>query len=215
MAFSDRILSASIFRLVGIAALPLLILPLLQYLGIAPFGASGFLWLMVLVILPLPTAGLVVILAPFLFFSRRFRPAAFRFFLAAAVFMLAVPLGIRLGTHVRRAAFHRLAERSTPLVNAIKDYTTQNGQPPATLSALVPEFLPAVPQTGMAAYPRYDYHVGEKALLFNGNPWILSVFTPAGGINFDQFLYFPLQNYPETGYGGSLERIADWAYVHE
>ncbi len=207
--------STFLWLLIGVATLPLLILPLFQYLAIASFGSEIFLWLTIFVLFPLPVAGVVLILTPFLFFSRRLRPAAFRSFLAAVVFITAVLLGVQLGGPIRRAAFHRLAERSTPLVNAIKDYTDQNGQPPATLSALVPEFLPAVPETGIAAYPRYDYHVGEKALLFNGNPWVLSVFTPAGMINFDQFLYFPLQNYPETGYGGSLERISDWAYVHE
>jgi len=28
-------------------------------------------------------------------------------------------------------------------------------------------------------------------------------------------LYFPKKDYPEKGYGGSLERVGDWAYVHE
>jgi len=213
MAFSDRILSASIFRLVAIAALPLLILPWFQYLGVAPFGSAIFLSLVILIALPVPTAGLVVILAPFLFFSRRLRPAAFRYFLTAAVFLAAVALGIQSGRQIRRAAFHRLAKRSAPLVNAIKDYTARHGQPPATLSALVPEFLPSVPKTGMAAYPHYDYQVGNKAFFYRENPWTLSVATPNGMLNFDQFLYFPLQNYPENY--GTLERIADWGYIHE
>jgi hypothetical protein len=43
---------------------------------------------------------------------------------------------------------------------------------------------------------------------------VLLVSTLKGG-SFDRFLYFPLQNYPEDGYGGSLERIGDWAYLHE
>jgi hypothetical protein len=34
-------------------------------------------------------------------------------------------------------------------------------------------------------------------------------------MNWDMFLYFPKQNYPKAGYGGWLERIEDWAYVHE
>ena len=67
----------------------------------------------------------------------------------------------------------------------------------------------------MAAYPEYKYLSGEKVKDYDGNPWVLYVFTPSGGINFDQFLYFPLQNYPSHGYGGSLERIGNWAYVHE
>ena len=110
-------------------------------------------------------------------------------------------------------AFHQLAERSKPLVAAIHAYEQKHGHPPETLQALVPEYIPSVPSTGMGAYPKYDYLVGTTN--WNGNPWVLVVFTPSGGINFDQFMYFPLTNYPATGYGGWLQRIGDWAYVHE
>jgi len=53
----------------------------------------------------------------------------------------------------------------------------------------------------MAAYPRYEYRSSARTADFDGNPWVLVVRTPSGGINFDQFLYYPLQNYPEEGYG--------------
>jgi hypothetical protein len=36
-----------------------------------------------------------------------------------------------------------------------------------------------------------------------------------GGAFLLQFMYSPLPNYPERGYGGSLERVGEWAYVHE
>jgi len=111
--------------------------------------------------------------------------------------------------------FGKLAERSAPLVKSIYDYEAKYGNAPENLEALVPEFIPSVPNTGMAAYPDYYYMVGERARKWDGNPWILYVETPSGGINFDKFMYFPNQNYPKRGYGGSLERIEDWAYVHE
>lgn len=82
-----------------------------------------------------------------------------------------------------------------------------------TCNRLCPSFYRLF-QTPACAYPNYEYHVGKPAGCFE-NPWVLVVFTPSGGINFDQFMYFPLQNYPEHGYGGWLERIDDWAYVHE
>lgn len=56
---------------------------------------------------------------------------------------------------------------------------------------------------------------GHDSERWDDNPWVLYVYTPSGGINFDKFLYFPLQNYPSNGYGGVLRRIGDWAYVHE
>lgn len=67
----------------------------------------------------------------------------------------------------------------------------------------------------MRAYPKFEYVAGEKAKSYGDNPWVLYVFTPSGGINFDQFMYFPKQNYPKHGYGGWLERVGEWAYVHE
>ncbi len=123
--------------------------------------------------------------------------------------------GAVLGENIRREAFLKLAARSQPLVDAIHGYETKHGRPPDTLQSLVPEFLPQVPRTGMGAYPEYHFVAGEAAQRFANNPWALYVPTPSGGINFDQFIYFPLQNYPRRGFGGWLEPVGDWAYVHE
>jgi hypothetical protein len=68
----------------------------------------------------------------------------------------------------------------------------------------------------MAAYPKYEYLTGRQTLeQYDGNPWVVWVDTPSGGINWDIFLYYPRQNYPQRGHGGYLERVKDWAYVHE
>jgi hypothetical protein len=129
------------------------------------------------------------------------------------VYLYSFWAALGLGRDVRRSAFVALAERSKPLVSAIHAYTEKHGQPPESLEALVPDFLPSVPGTGMCAYPTYDYVF--PATDYQDNPWIIRVSTPSGFINFDQFMYFPLTNYPTQGYGGWLERIGDWAYVHE
>jgi hypothetical protein len=100
-------------------------------------------------------------------------------------------------------------------VAAIRAYDIAQGRPPASLADIVPTHLSAVPRTGIMAYPNYRYYVGPEAQRYDKNPWVLVIHTPSGGINFDQFMYFPLQNYPQQGYGGSLVRIRDWAYVHE
>jgi hypothetical protein len=34
-------------------------------------------------------------------------------------------------------------------------------------------------------------------------------------MNWDLFYYVPGLVYPERGHGGHIERIGDWAYVHE
>lgn len=113
---------------------------------------------------------------------------------------------------VRHPTFQDLAERSKPLVGAIKKFEKENGTPPARLDALVPEYLTSVPGTGIPVCPDYRYSLKSWV---EPNLWELSVPCPFGLVNWDQFLYLPEQNYPEKGYGGSLERIGDWAYVHE
>lgn len=205
----------SILLLVVLCALPGGISPLL---AIAPSGSETFLFELVPVFLFMG-AVLMLIVSPLLFFFRNCRSFALRSLLGSAVLMNAVLIGDSFGTRLHREAFlkafHGLAERSTPLVQAIKSYEVRYGSPPPDLSALVPEFLPSVPGTGMAIYPQYKYYTAEKAAEFEGNPWVLVVSTSTGVLNWDQFMYFPLQNYPDTGYGGQIERIADWAYVHE
>jgi hypothetical protein len=124
-----------------------------------------------------------------------------------------VILGLNLGERVRRNAFVQLAERSGPLVQAIQAYADKEGHPPARLEELIPAFLPSLPGTGLCAYPGYAYLKGAEARRFAENPWVLLV--PVGNLDFDKFLYLPQQNYPQHGFGGTVERMGDWAYVHE
>lgn len=125
-----------------------------------------------------------------------------------------IQFSIYWGGRIRHRAFLALAERSVVLVDAIKAYEDKYGAPPASLEALVPDFIPSIPKTGMGAYPKYRYVVPEQDR-YAGNPWVLFVFTPTGIPNFDQFIYYPLQNYPADLDGNPLERIRDWAYMHE
>lgn len=202
-------------RLITFCALPVLVEPLFQYLAVAPIGSGLFLGLEVVLLLPFLVALMALFVLPFQLFSRRLRAFAIRYLIAAVVFLAAALIGLFLGVRVRTTAFEKLAERSAPLIQAIRSYEAQHGAPPPDLDALVPGFLPSVPRTGMAAYPEYGYFVTKTADEKLGNPWVIIINTPSGGINFDEFMYFPLQNYPEKGYGGSLQRIRDWAYLHE
>jgi len=54
---------------------------------------------------------------------------------------------------------------------------------------------------------------GQRIL--RDSKWELRVPCPSGGLNWDVFFYWPSKNYPNYIYGGSVERIGDWAYVHE
>ncbi len=128
----------------------------------------------------------------------------------AALVMLACATGYLGGHHFRQAifgdprreAFLQLGERMQPLVNAIESYHRDHGAYPATLESLITNYLPKLPETGMGSYTNYSYCTNR-----DNNPWIIQM--PVGyGMGFDQFYYYPLQNYP----GPLYERMGKWAY---
>lgn len=144
------------------------------------------------------------------------RPKSLGFWLLISIILVAGAFpAILLGLSVRRNGIERFSDRSLPLIAAIKKYELANLAPPPSLQALVPTYLPAVPSTGMMAYPEYQYVTGPDAIKYHsGNSWALWLNT-GYGMAFDQILYFPKQNYPTTGFGGTLETVGVWAYVHE
>ena len=190
--------------------------PFSQWISTTRIGTTIFLWGQMIYLLPFMVAVLAVpVLITCLFFQRTRQKSLF-FLLLSALFIPCCICGIVLGRRTRMAGMRSFAERSKPLITAINNYQQDHSAPPGTLDDLVPDYLSAVPSTGMMAYPEYRYHTGDGARKeYGDNPWALSVATPSGGINFDMMLYFPNRNYPERGYGGGLECIGDWAYVHE
>ena len=193
--------------------MPLACLPAAEWAAVARYGSDAFLWFALLLVFPavLSIPAFVTAIAGLAF--ERTRRIATVVALCSVAYFAAFVVSLWIGKSIRMGAFARLAQRSKPLIAAIRAYEQKHGRPPESLPALVPEFIPAVPSTGMRAYPEYRYSTASTN--FHGNPWVLWVYTPSGGINFDQFMYFPLTNYPRTGYGGWLERVEDWAYVHE
>jgi hypothetical protein len=196
-----------------LSSLPVLVL--LEYQAVAPIGHWSLLILELPYLIGILAAICAIVVLPFFLLCRAKRVLALAWFSAAAIYLPLAFGGLLIGRHIRDHAFERLAVKSAPLVSAIRAYEVAQGQPPPALSALVPAYLSKVPRTGMMSYPHYRYYVGADARRYDNNPWVLVIFAPSGGINFDQFMYFPLQNYPPRGYGGWLARIKDWAYVHE
>ena len=197
------------------AASLLLILPVSEYLTVGPVGTYYLIMVPGLLIWPGIVALVYLLASPALLIPRHSRRQTLQRCGLCLVLVASTIAGARYAGSIRDDAFHRLEQRSRGLVTAIKNYERSHGGPPPSLDSLVPEFLDAVPGTGMAAYPDYQYFAGDVARRHEQNPWILVVPAPSGGINFDKFLYFPLQNYPQRGYGGWLQRMGDWAYVHE
>jgi hypothetical protein len=115
---------------------------------------------------------------------------------------------------IRTKQFEDLADRSRPLIAAIALYEKEHGRPPAKLELLVPKYISEVPHTGMGAYPDYEYKVSPIDPGLDAQ-WELSVPCSVGIANWDLFYYLPTEKYPKHDYGGYIEPIKNWAYVHE
>ena len=148
-----------------------------------------------------------------LLFIRSHRRDAIRCLLLLLVLAAALYGGLRLRIDIWKDHIAAVGDRGRPLIEAIRAYEQKNGRPPKSLDELVPDYVEAIPTTGIGAHPDFQYVVGQPDG-YEGNPWVLTV-TPPCAAGFDVFLYFPRQNYPDRGYSGALERIGDWAYVHE
>ncbi len=193
-------------------------LHLLAYVGsVSPSGSAGFLWVPLFTTFPVLLLALLAVPVVLIWtVADRGRIGLRHLAVGLASYVVVGIAMIRIGGALRLAAFDDLAERSRPLVDALRSYEMKYGRPAPTLESLVPEYLGEVPKTGMGAYPTYEYEPGARARAqFGGNTWVVYVNTPSGGINFDIFVYYPNQRYPERGHGGRLRRIGDWAYVHE
>jgi hypothetical protein len=118
--------------------------------------------------------------------------------------------------HVRYAALAQVAANAQPIVRVIGAFTREHGEPPRNLEDLRPRHLRALPATGMGAYPAFEYQRDPIAVT-NGasvDAWALVVPMPFG-LGFDSAIYLPRGRYPETGWGGRVVRVGDWAYVWE
>jgi len=192
--------------------LPWLALALQAY-GLSPVGSTSVrgydFMLLIWTLLAVPTAAGVGIV---LLFYRRHRVLGVVLVAAATLGGASLPLSMSIYHDLRREKFTALAERGMPLVEAIKRYEADHGAPPPTLESLVPKYLSQVPGTGIGIYPKFDYDYKPEAVKY---PWILYVNAGLGFLNWDMFLYLPGEQYPKEGWGGTLETMGRWAYVHE
>jgi hypothetical protein len=127
------------------------------------------------------------------------RAAAHAFLTPLAI----VRASLLLHRGVRGALFTAFATRSERVVEAIERHLAERGAPPASLDALVPEYLSTVPTTAMAAYPEYS-DARER------NGWTLEVECSPGFAAFDWIEYRPGTDAP-----GSTERYGDWLLLHD
>jgi len=184
------------------------------WLSVSMNGTAYAVWILPWIMVPALMAPIVLVGCGIRLLGGRDRTRMGVVCVACIIYPTVCFLSCRVGFDIRYEAFASLAERSEPLVEAIQAFQAKKGHPPDKLEDLVPEFLPEVPGTGMGSCPDYLYRVGPDAEAYDDNPWVLVV-NAGFGTNFDLFLYFPDGNYPERGYSGWLEKVGDWAYVHE
>ena len=188
---------------------------LANYLAVAPVGTSLPLGLNDFVFLAAAVACAAIPIGLLGLCFSRARVASRQMLLNVLIFSIVVIAGLRLGAQIRKQGLIDLARRSRPLVASLHRYEVDHGRPAESLDQLVPKYLPAVPGTGIAAYPEYKYTAAPKRNSKSPAAWELVVSTPNGMMNWDCFVYLSDRNYPDAGYGGVLEPIEEWAYVHE
>lgn len=176
-------------------------------------GLTGWVIAGVEIFILVPIAALAIaLISIFLLPFKSTRDRAFKILSVTAVVTVMFPIIIFSCMKIRMAGFHLAAIRAEPLVAAIGQFVTINQRPPNSLDELVPEYIDAIPSRP----PHYDYVIGTNAQArYLGNDWVLDATVNSGLINWDRFMYFPLQNYPKRGYGGTIVLIRDWAYVLE
>lgn len=200
-------------RLAGLVIALFLYPSLIEYFGLT--AIPGLLALIVIMLskLALVGVGMLTILAGpailLCLFSKTRRKYVLKHLGIWVLVMPTLFVSIWLSSRVRHFCFEQVAIRAKPLIAAIEIYEQKNGHTPSTLKDLVPNYLDKIPSTGLAAYPRFKYNQREEEMPMLYVPCSISL------LNWDIFFYRPSKVYESNEYGGVIERIGDWAYVHE
>jgi hypothetical protein len=165
----------------------------------------------VFVCIPMGALVVAAMALPGLAFKRFRQQAVPAAVVSAGLVALFVPT-LLLASKARMFGFYLASKRAEPIVAAVHAYVKEHGAPPSTLEELTSHYLERLP----ARLPDLKLVVGDEARSrFEGNDWVLFSVVSTGILNWDQFMYFPQQNYPTVGHGGWIERVGEWAYVHE
>lgn len=148
-------------------------------------------------------------------FISKVRCASMAVFLGSGMLVTLSLISLKSADTIRLQGFERLAREAAPLVAAIHAYHQEFGVPPETLDLLQVDYPNGHIIKG-GDLPDFEYIPGGMAIdRYHGNPWVLILKTPTGPLRWDQFIYYPLQNYPPLAHGGWVEKVGEWAYVHE
>jgi hypothetical protein len=116
---------------------------------------------------------------------------------------------------IRHRSFVAASYVGDRIVHALSEYRDKNGEYPTQLGQLVPGYLDAMPYTGMIGYPEFSYDKDHNDLETKPGEYELRIDCTSGALNWDRFIYWPSEKYPDRIQGNGVERIRAWAYVHE
>jgi hypothetical protein len=212
----------SSFILIGLAAFQYLDTQVYKPIGVLSQDKAFFLkeigiFVGLPFLLSTPAAFLLIPLFSILTIRSWKRPLKRFIFLALTALTLESAILAKIELKINRDVFHKtffnLVARTEPLISAIEAHKTTKGEYPHKLEDLVPEFIPAIPDTNLAGYPKYEYNKAGAKTPFK--QYEVLVQTSIGILNWDVFVYWPEGKYPDRFYGGYSEPFEKWAYVHE
>ncbi len=110
----------------------------------------------------------------------------------------------------------RVSHHGEPIIAALERYHSDHGEYPPSLDGLVPNYLTAVPRTGIGVDPEFQYTLpgGDNDLsgvdgLFSYDLWV-----GRAGL-FNHIHFWPEGNYPERVPGAAIQTVGRWGLVHE
>jgi hypothetical protein len=101
-----------------------------------------------------------------------------------ALLLAATLAGQTIAGDIRDEGIAQLARSAEPLVRAIAAYEVRHGRPPETLAALVPEFLPALPATGIPAARTWQYEPLAPDPTGGGRWWLAARVGMIGDVEY-------------------------------
>jgi hypothetical protein len=111
---------------------------------------------------------------------------------------------------IQENAMYLVTEHAKPVVAAINAFNARYGHPPNSLKDMVPEFFAAVPGTGIAVWPCYEYaQLHGKAI----DPWEITVPCFAHAFGGGNLQYRASAIYPADKRGVKVQRINGWIFV--
>jgi hypothetical protein len=148
---------------------------------------------------------LMILLAAFAVLPQARRPALLGLIAAVIGFMAFVTLV--WGVTEREEAFVRVITNVEPLVRAVEDFEKEFGRAPTSLTELIPEHLPALPETTVGAWPTVRYDTPR-----DGKPWRMAVPVPESVLDFSELFYEPTDENP--GHWGQYRSRQGRLWVH-